>query len=183
MFRCLLSLSVALALPVAACTAPGEGDEYSWKRTPRAQLDVSTGIDIGVSPRGRAPARIAVVCDQQKTVRLVLRSKLPSTVTDNLPARDVLQLSFGEADRNLDLKPSFAVSTIRDGALASSVSDPLGLPSSDRLSKELAQTPRQLLAFGIRESLLKFEVSLTQDEFDQFVKSCRSDSNRNENNP
>lgn len=177
MFRCLRILA-ALALSVAACTAPSDGGEYSWKRTPHVQLDALAGVDLGASPRGSTPARIAVVCDQQKTVRLVLRSKLPSTVTDYLPERDVLQLSFGEAPQGLDLKPSFPFSTIRDGVLSSSVSDPLASSSSDQLSKELALAPRRLHALGIRESVFKFEVGLTQAAFDKFVEACHIGNNK-----
>ena len=172
----ILSIAAVLAVSMSACTAPGEGAEYSWKKTPPTQLDASTGVDLGVSARGHVPARIALVCDRQKAVRFVLRSKLPSTVTDYLPERDVLYLSFGKDWQGADLKPSFAFSTVRDGALSSSVSDPLDPASRERMSMELARAPRQLLAFGISESAFRFEIGLTKDALDRFLDACRNDA-------
>ncbi|WP_454718943.1 hypothetical protein [Caulobacter segnis] len=157
---------------LSACGAPDSG-KYSWKETPSAQLQASTGVDLGVGSRGHIPARIAVVCDDQQAVRLVLRSKLPSAVTDYLPERDVLQLFSEGSGRSAALKPSFAFSTIRDGALASSISDAMDLSSTRALSSELAFGSQKLLGFGIRESLFEFEIGLTQSAFDDFVRACQ----------
>lgn len=163
-----------LILILCGCV-PASGSSYSWDNIPPSQLAIIDGLTLATSTKDRRPAQLSVVCSRQHELHVVMRSKLSNAVTDYLPARDTLQLNINGALTRYDIPLEVAVSSIKDGALTSTVSDPLDDRTIARVAANLPLAAQgNLSVFGIRESGFQFALAAGRADLSRFVKACRA---------
>lgn len=174
MLRPCRSLVVVLALAVTACN-PAEKPDYGWDRTPASQLRAVAGLVLGVGQAGRTSAKISLVCTPSRRMHLVIRGVFPDRQFFELPRRDVVEVHIGPFTGHDVNAARTGVTTILDGRVLSSVSDELSDAVLNRIALELAENPDgRVVAFGIRETLLYFDLKVSPGALKRFVSECQA---------